>query len=214
MNFVELQDRLNFVLNSDDSQTHQDFSAVRKKQALNYAGRTETNKAQVEGSRLWFKTTIDISWPASQTTLQLSSTISQRGIIRITDITNTNPGYELVFSENGFSGDVFWLNRTTLQWGTSGPSEAKTLRVEYFPIWSDLAQDDDEPELIPEQHQDLLIWSAAIFLFEVAEQEAPIAWHNIRHELRIDFWKYLSRGRPMSDVPTVRHRMDEVGFTY
>jgi hypothetical protein len=216
MNYTELQDRLKFVLDFNDTQTDGAFTAARIKQALNMAYEREVNKANEEGSQRYFKGTVEFVWPSAQLTYQLTPPLSKRGLIRITDVTESDPGRRIVFSENGLNGDVFWKDRNTMQWGTQGPGANRTLRAEYFAKPWPMDADDDEPDLIPEQFHELLVWSAAVFLRTVADESPPMRWVSERDEFRIDFWKYLSRGRPMSDVPTVSNTYpdSEVGFSY
>jgi len=216
MNFTELQNRLKFVLDFNDTQTDGAFTATRVKQALNLAYEREVFKAEAEGSRRYFKTTTSFTWPAGQLTYALTAPLSQATIIRMSDVTSTDPGYNLVFSEQGFSGDLHWKDRKTIQWGTTGPGSAKTIRVEYYPRPTELVEDEDELEMIPVQFHELLVWSAAVFLRTVADERPPQHWVNERDEFRIDFWKFLSQGRPISDTPTITnsHPDSDAGFVY
>jgi hypothetical protein len=218
MNFTELQDRLKFILNFNDTQTDQDFTNARIKQALNFSYESEINRAQAEGSRRYFRAVREIEWVADELTYTLAYPLDQRGLIRITDITNTDPGYALVFDENGFHGDVFWKDRNTIQWGTQGPNAGKTLRVEFYTRPIAMVEDNDEPELIPPQFRELLLWSAACWLRDIADDDmgTPQSWQRRLDEWRIDFWKYLSRGRPTDDVPAVTNTYpdDGVGLVY
>ena len=206
MDFKILQNQLAFALNFNDGQTDQDFTTARLKQALNLAYAREVYKAQQEGSKRYWKDYRDISWPASQVTLVLPASVARKNVIRIMDVTSSQLGNVLLFSENGLHGDVFWLNKTTLQWGVSGPGEAKTLRVFYIAAPVDMVDDSDEPTLVPDAFHELIVWSAACWCRTIADEEAPNAWLRAREDLQLDFWKYVSRGRPHDDEPTIGAR--------
>ena len=120
--------------------------------------------------------------------------------MRVSDVTSGTPGTELIFSDFGNVGDLFWHNRLTLQWGTGGPGSAKTLQFEYFPKITKMVQDDDVPDLIPSEHHDLVFWAAAIDLRNRADEMAPQSWLMERENLRMDFWKDISKNRPHTDT--------------
>lgn len=206
MDFGTLRNRLAFVLNFNDGQTDQDFSSDRLKQALNHAYMREVEKAKQEGSRRFFLAQQEISWAAGAVTLVLPVGVKRKQLIRVMDVTNDAIGGQLMFSESGLTGDVFWKDRETLQWGTQGPGAAKTLRVFYYAVPVDLVNDADEPELVPDQFHELLVWSAACWLRTIADEGAPNSWRAQLEELRYDFWKYISRGRPVDDEQTIRQR--------
>jgi len=200
MDFAELQDETKELLNFNASQADQDFTLAQVKSALNRAYRREYVRARQEGSRRYFISTTDVSWTAGSATLELPTRLQGAQIIRVTDVTNSNPGSELVFSDFGNTGDLFWLNRNTLQWGESGPGATKTLRFEYFPKITKMVEDDDEPNLVPPEHHDIIFWSAAIDLRNRADEMAPQAWLIERESLRMDLWKDISKNRPHTDT--------------
>jgi hypothetical protein len=59
-----------------------------------------------------------------------------------------------------------------------------------------MTEDLDEPILIPRRHRHLLIWSAAIILRTVADEEPPRMFLTRQRDLRERFHKSLSMGRP------------------
>ena len=200
MDFSELQDETKELLNFNASQTDQDFTLAQVKNAINRAYRREYVRARQEGSRRYFISTTDVSWVAGSATLELPTRLQGAQVIRITDVTSNSPGSELVFSDFGNVGDLFWLNRNTLQWGQSGPGSTKTLRFEYFPKITKMIEDDDEPDLVPSEHHDIIFWSAAIDLRNRADEMAPQAWLIERESLRMDLWKDISKNRPHTDT--------------
>jgi hypothetical protein len=206
MDFGTLQNRLAFILNFNDGQTDQDFSAARLKQALNFAYNREIQRAVLEGSKRYWKRAVDISWPADQVTLPLPSTVKKKAIYRIQDVTDDSIGAALIFSDYGLTGDVFWKDHNTLQWGVSGPGSARTLRVFYVADTVDMVSDGDEPELMPEPFHEVILWSAACWLRTIADEAPPQAWLMQLNELRMDLWKYVSMGRPREDEPTITLR--------
>ena len=216
MNFTELQNRLAFVLNFNDTQTDSEYTTARLKQSLNYAYEREVIKAEEEGSKVWFKSTMKVTWPKSQLLLTPPEPLKQSNLIKIEDITNTNPGVRLSLSADGLAGDIHWADRNTLQWSTVGPSSARSLRFHYYARATEMSEDEDIPELIPPQFHEMIVWSAAIFLRDIADESAPGAWQRRLQDWQIDFYKYLSRGRPTSDVVTVDNTYSDgdAGFIY
>lgn len=208
----ELRDLTNFILNNNDGQTNQAYTTIRVNQALDMAYRKEMNAIRLEAGWKWTRVVTDVSWPASQVKLELPASISQQGIIGIRDITNSNPGPELVISNDRDTERPFWLDRNTLQWGTSGPPSATTLRFIYWPRVIMGADDDSEPDLIPYDFRDVLAWSAAVILSKVGDITPPQSWLDELRELRSDMWVYLGSNRPM-EVP-FQPRMYDVDDTY
>ena len=200
MDFLELQNQTKELLNFNASQTDQDFTLVQVKNAINRAYRREYVRARQEGSRRYFISTTDVSWPSDAATLELPARLKGAQIVRVSDVTGNDPGSELMFSDYGNVGDIFWLNRNTIQWGTNGPSSNKTLRFEYFPKTTDMIQDDDEPDLVPPEHRELIFWTAAIDLRNRADEMAPQSWLMERENLRMDLWKDISKNRPHTDT--------------
>ena len=203
MNFKDMQNEVSELLNFNSSQTDQDFTTAQIKGSINRAYARELRKARQEGSKRYFITTKTIAWPSGQVTLELPQSVRQRQIVQMTDITNSDPGYLIVFDDNGFLGDVHWKDRNTLQWGKDGPNEAKTIRVQYMPVAESMVADDDEPEFMAPDHHELIYYSAAIDLRQRADEMAPGAWVVERETLRMDFYKDCSRGRPYSDIQTI-----------
>ena len=215
MNFLELQDEVSDLVNFTTGVTDQDFTTAQIKKALNFRYKKEVAVGQQEGGRNWFKKIQSVTWPVNQITLVLPSQISRVGIIRIEDITSIDPGFEVMVSELGDYGDVFWLDNNTLQYGQTGPNEAKTLRFTYLARAAEMVSDDDVPELIPDELHMLLVWSAAAYLRLKADEAVPNGWMQELDEARLDFWKMVSRGRPLTNEPTITKPPDsESGFVY
>tara|TARA_Y100000034_G_C6702511_1_gene309907 strand:- start:19 stop:666 length:648 start_codon:yes stop_codon:yes gene_type:complete len=200
MDFLELQTETKELLNFNASQTDQDFTLKQVKNAINRAYRREYVRGRQEGTRRFFITTKSVEWASSAATLELPLTLQGAQIVRVVDITGGTPGTELLFSDFGNVGDLFWLNRNTIQWGTNGPGSAKTIQFDYFPKAGKMVQDDDEPDLMPEEHRELIFYSAAIDLRNRADEMAPQAWLMERENLRMDFWKDISKNRPHTDT--------------
>ena len=215
MNFKELQDEVSDLLNFNSSQTDQDFTTSQIKKSINRAYLRETNKARQEGLSSYFKAVTTFTWPSGSKTFALPGNIQKRFIINMDDITDQDPGRMLTFSDNPLVGDLFWLDRNTIQWGEDGPGADKSIRVEFFVYPETLLNDDDEPSIIGPEHHELLYYSAAIDLRTRADEAAPMEWLRQQMELRIDLYKDLSRGRPIKNVPTISsHVPDAADFAY
>lgn len=218
MNFKELQDEVSELINFNSLQADQDFSATQIKNAINRAYAREYRKARQEGIRSFFFAYRDLTWDNGSLTMSLPEGMRGAQICKITDVTDdsSGSGYHIVVYDGGdppegspswtsqsFSGAVFWKDRNTLQWGTSGPSEDKTLRFEFMAEPEKMANDDDVPELIPSDHHELIFYSASIDLRTRADEMAPPSWMSEREELRMDFYKDVSRGRPHTSVTSI-----------
>lgn len=206
MDFGELQAEVKFILNWNESQTDQDFTTLRVKKAINRAYKQETIKAEEEGGQRYFKATVDYQWLASTITFTLPPELSEEALIGISDISSGSTiGTPLVFSDDGISGDLFWKDRSTLQYGNTGPNTDKILRFTFFASAGEMVDNGDTPLLIPAKFHELIVWSAALFLQQISDQGMTEAWVFERNELRIDFWKWLSRGRATDDVPVIKN---------
>tara|TARA_R110002020_G_scaffold230081_1_gene440853 strand:+ start:303 stop:950 length:648 start_codon:yes stop_codon:yes gene_type:complete len=215
MNFKELQDEVSELINFNSLQTDQDFTTAQIKNAVNRAYAREYRKARQEGIRRYFSTTTDVVWESGSVTLELPERIRGSQICRVSDVTSTDPGTMVVFDDRGFLGDVFWKDRVTLQWGQTGPNETKTLRFEIMPEPSKMLTDDEVPDLVSPDHHELIFYSAAIDLKTRADEMAPPSWMSEREELRMDYYKDVSRGRPHSDVTSIRSAYpDSADFIY
>lgn len=204
MNFKELQDDVNSLLNFNPTQTDQDFTTALVKDQINRAYERELNKAKQQGTLSHFIKTQTFTWAASSTTFELSGSLKGLELVRLDDITDTNPGYTLLFDDGRFNGDVFWKENDILQWGTSGPSEAKTIQITYMGKPETLLDDEDIPTLIPEQFHELLVWSTAIQLRRRADESSPPEWQAELRDLRLDYHKYVMTAKPHSNTITIR----------
>ena len=196
MNFTELQVELQELLNFNPNQSDQDFTTAQLKRALNRAVKREYTLAKAEGSAVWFVSNQTVTWLSGVITFSLPESLRGKRLYRIFDITAVNPGFRLIFDNNMFTGDVFWLDRSTLQWGSTGPSEDKTLQVQFYSEPTAMVADEDEPGVIPESHHELLYWSAAVDLRTRADEQAPQAWYAMMRQLQLSYWKHVSMGRP------------------
>src|SRR6185436_5354078 len=115
MTFLELQNRVSKLLNFTPTAASQDFTAQNIKDELNSTYEDEVNRGQLEGSRLFFRASQDVTWPQGQLTFVLPSPLDARTLIRVTDVTSSDPGVRLVITETGLKGDIFWKDRNTLQ---------------------------------------------------------------------------------------------------
>ena len=215
MDFAELQTEVKDMLNFTDA-ADQDFTAAQVKNAINLAYRREVARAKQHGSRDWFKAYTELTWAASTVTLALPSNLFGRTLIRFEDVTDSDPGVELLFSDDGSSGEIFFKDADTLQWGSAGPTSERTLRVTFYTTAELLVSDSDTPRLVPAELHELLVWSASCYLREKADEAAPQGWYGELGECRLDYWKYVSRGRPaVGNETTVTHTGgDLTSFVY
>lgn len=205
MNRNDLRSELAFLLNFTEDTADQDFTSNRLNKALDRAYNLEVERAKLQGSYKYFHQTASATWAASSQTYALVDPFKDKAIIDIYDVTSGEPGFPLVVAAHmNQGGNAFWKDRNTLQWtGVGGPSDARTLRVFYEATAETLMSDESIPELVPPQFHYLLVWTASILLREAGDEEIPRSWMHEREELRMDFYKHISRGRPTSHVPTI-----------
>lgn len=214
MNFKELQDELALVLNFTPDTVDQDFNSTQLQSQLNSAYMREVRQAKQNAGYAYFRNYFDFIWPANALTYDLGNQIAWQDFDSFYDITSSEPGYRLIVGDVPGQTDIWWQTPTILQWGTIGPGSERTLRVRYLAKAEKMLNDIDEPQLIPPEYRELLVWSAAVYLRTIADEMAPQAWLGKLEELQHDFWKGLSKGRPHTYVPRVRPSqsdLDELG---
>lgn len=206
MNFNDIQDDTQLLLNFNSSQTNQDFTTKNIKSVINRVYEREVSLAKQEGTRLYFMATQDVTWEADALTFELPKFAQRAHILSIRDISDSSSeiGSAMVFSDYGAAGGPFWKDRKTLQYGDSAPTSDITLRFFFQAVPEPLVNDEDEPELIAQDFRELLSWSAAIRFRRMGDESAPQEWILERDEIRTDFWKHVSRGRPNDSVPWIR----------
>lgn len=197
MNRGELRTYLSTVLNFNSSSTDADFSTTQLNQAIQLAYNRCVVDAQQHGTRKFFLKTVQFTWPSGQLQYQLTNTASNTSTISIRDVTDAEGG-------PGYPVDLWWKEHNVLQWATTdGPSENRTIELHFLASAEDLLSDGTVPLLVPLQFHELIIWEAAIWLREVADETAPGAWVGNRTTWQQRYWKHVSSGRPMEDAPTV-----------
>ena len=202
MNLQEMRSELAFRLNFKEDEADQDFQESRLNRALNLSYRREVNKAHLNGPQNWFKQSASFTWSASQLTVSLPGNVDQHNLIDIYDTTSDTTGSRVIVgNEVDSAADMFWSSRNTLQWSGSdtGPSSDCTFRVDYLALAETLSDDEDEPQLIPRQHHDLIVVGAEEFLLNKADGAAPQSTREELKSSREEFWKFLSKARPRSN---------------
>lgn len=211
MNRQDLRSELSFLLNFSETSADQDFSTTRLNKALQWVYEDEVRQAKLEGLSRRFRKTTTFVWPASQVRLELPQAVHQKNVQAFWDITNSDPGYRIIVRETNLDGgDAYWFDNKTLQWGSVGPASTLTIRAEFLASAEFLAGDQDEPQLIPPDYHKLIVWGAAVLLRSIADEQPPEFWAMKHKELQHDFWKFLSRGQPISDTPTVSNSLADV----
>jgi hypothetical protein len=195
---AELVTELGWILDFNESQTNQDFTSTRLKKLIQWAYKKEINKAKQEGNSSYFCSFIDFTWESDLVTLSLPETVRHQEVLKFFDVTDSTLGSELLIGRYGQGRTIFWAANNKLQWGTDGPGSDRIIRAVFLANAETLIDDESEPELIPPQFRELLLWSAAIIARKVADDDIPQAWAEELNEARIDFWAHVSRGRPYS----------------
>ncbi len=210
MNRGEMRAAVAWRVSFSDDAADQDFTTKRINLALQETYTDEIRQAKLEGRASWFRKTTYLTWPASQTQLQLPLSISRRGILAIWDETSGSPGARLSIGDTSLDGSgIWWAENDKLQYGSSGPASALTLRVEYEANAEFLgdpnttAGDTLEPALIPQDYHMLLVWGAVVLLKEVADEQVSRDIRQRYQAIQRDYWKFVSKGRPFSETSIV-----------
>lgn len=204
MNRKQLREELAFLLNFTEGTADQDFVTNRLNKGLDRAYNQIVERAKLHGGSAYFRgVTANFTWAASAQTLAVPVTVSQFTIEDVYNITAGEPGFPLVFGNDAAGGDLFWKDNVTWQWGgTGGPGSAMTLRAVVQQTAENLTEL-AEPQLIPAQFHWLIVWQAAVLMRLAADEKAPADWKEQFRELTLDYQKYVSRGRPLSLVPSI-----------
>lgn len=213
MNRKQLRSELAFLLNITEGTADQDFATLRLNKLLDRAYNMEVERAKTAAVKAYFQGfTDDIEWATGEQTLAVPDAIRGVSIIKVYDITNGEPGVPIIFGRNASSGgDIFWKDNETWQWtATTGPTQDLTLRAYYEQIATDLQDDETEPSLVPSQFHWLIVWSAAVLGRSTADDMAPSDWRYELKEMRLDFIKHVSKGRPQSLNPRINVDDDDV----
>ena len=205
MDFGELQTEVQDWINFTTGISNQDFTTAQLQKAINQAYKREVRKGRLEGGSTWFMKNVSATWAASAVTFAVPSVLNQTNGLWIEDITDSDPGYDLGVSMNSSGGgEIFWFDNRTLQWGTEGPGSARTLRFHYLARAVDMVNDAEIPDLIPEDFHELIVLSAGVYLRFKADELAPAEWKEALNDIRIDYWKEISLGRPRSSGSSIR----------
>lgn len=207
MNRKQLRSELAFLLNFKETESDNDFIKTRLNKLIDRAYNMEVERAKQHGGKTYFQGfTADFSWTSGSQTLAVPTSLASVTIIDVYNITDGEPGVPLIFAEgSNRGGDIFWKDKDTWQWTSDGgPGSTLTLRGYYEQITTDLQDDEASPTLIPSQFHWLIVWSAAVLGRKIADERAPDDWKSELQEARLDYYKYVSKGRPLSMVPRVQ----------
>lgn len=193
-----IRDRAENILNANPLQADANYTSSQLNFGVNEACDQELNKAISETNPLHFLRSVDFTWPASQRTFAITgSDIEDLLVYRYLLVTNA----QLEPTHITFD----YRDKTTLVWHSrrNGPAGDETIRALHWPKANELSLDTDEPDWIAANHRNLLAWSAAILLHEIAyNQNAPQSWYARRDEYRYAWYKTVE-SRPMSDPARV-----------
>ena len=205
MDRLDLRTLQSLILNFNPSGTDQDYTTAQANQGLQEAYNDEVILVSENGLLDHLKSYHEFTWTSSLVTLELASTLKSKLLIELRDITDSSVGDRIIFAGYGFGGDVFWKDKTTMQWSTTGPSSDRTIRATFIAVAETLQDDTSVPQLIPVQFHPLLAWGGAAWLKDLAEESYPVSWEKRIQRMRESLWKFMSRGKPISDPPRVRN---------
>lgn len=201
----EIRGEVAFLVNFTEGVADQDTTTARLNKMIQQAYNQEVERAKLASHRRFWQMNQDVTWLADSATYSLPTSLRGKTLIDILDTTEGEPGISLLFGESSNSvGDVSWKDKDTLQWSsTSGPSSDRTIRFTYEAAAETLLDDESTPALVPPQFHYLIAWTAAILFRMIADEQVPRDWRVEQNEMRLDFYKHVGRGRPLSSTPTV-----------
>lgn len=186
MTFDEIIVHTRDILNFNPNQVNADFTDAQIKRAINFCLSAEIDRMKHVAHPAYFLAYQDFTWAAGAETQALPLALVDLDHIAFYDITSdsTGPGVKL---------GLMWEDRETLRWGSSAPSNDRTIRCVYYARPQKLVGGSDVPTLLPPEYHEILGWSAAIYMRRMADEEAPMQWLAYLEERRIDLTKRLSR---------------------
>ena len=216
----ELIEELKYKVAFNEGQTDQDFIGPSDdedkhfRDAINEAYADEMEEAAQQGDPRWFYTIDSLTWPANQQNLEVPEKLRGKTWVSVYDITTTEPGTPMWFSDWEDGAVHRWRDSKTLQWGSAGPSSDKTIRITFQAEAEEMVDDGDEPELLPARFRHLLAWSAAIKLRRIADEVVPGGWVSERNDIRERMLKFFTlRGPIQTAGPGIRNtEPDYFGF--
>lgn len=215
MTRLELADFTKFILSPNSRQaTNNLFVPADLINGLQRAYEREWNKFRGVATKSQVVMSHQFTWAAGEPSKAVPALLRDRIIHSIYDITD-NPnglGLRTVFYFEDLTKLMRWPSTT----GTpgQGPFRDTLLRALFKPYVEKLEADDQTPVLIPPDHHQLLGWSAAVELVEIANGDAavPTTWRDRLSDLQTDYWQECK-------VPVVADRArvlpdDAVDFFY
>jgi hypothetical protein len=214
MDRAALRSLVSTVLNFNSTQTAQDFTTANLNTALNEAYNDEVNLALNNGLDRYFLRVQEFTWEASTVRKELPKALQGKVVLNFLDVTEDTIGSDIDISDLGSTSTVFFYDKKTLQWGTTGPGSDTTVRAVYLNVAVEMTQDNDEPDALPSQYHSLIAWSAACWLKRIAEEQAPNEWERYLADKRDAMHKFMSKGRPVSDTPRIKQLNPVSADTY
>lgn len=207
MNLGDLRTRLSFLVDFNEGQADQDFIGPSTDSNrhldffLNEAYREEVNLGKQNGSRDAFKKKFDITWPRDQQLFTIPIPLLHGDILAIQDNSEITPGPIIPLFDELVEGSGLYIHDHET-WGLRpAPGADRSLTILFLARPNVLKQDGDKPDLIHDDHQDLLIWSAGVLARIIADEQPPSMWLQKQHTLRLIWWKKLAQGTPMLHPP-------------
>jgi hypothetical protein len=213
MNLSELRDAVSYIVEYNEGQADQSYAGStaqpwkRVDAAINEAYREEIRVASRMMSVRPFLRQFAVTWPADAATLAIPNQVLGATIVAVRDDTSSTPGPVVQIQPYLDEPGGFYLyDGVTWGWAPT-PTAAKSLVVVYVATPEKLTAPDDVPTLVPNNDHDLLVWSSAVILAQIADEDTiPQRWVNRRDELRLQFHKQVALGTPMGrPAPGITH---------
>lgn len=203
----QIREKVAYLVNFNSGQLDQDFRGTSGNSnknidaAINEAYTEECALAKSVASRDWFRRTLSFTWPADAASISIPAALRDRDIEVMRDDTSETPGPMVTTWDGVGVGSGLWrIDDAT--WGFyPTPSSAMTITAIYIAEPVELANDGDEPTLIPAAFRDLLVWSAGIVLKGIADEDPPRFWLKKQNDWRFLFQKQIALGQPRQYPP-------------
>ena len=200
--YTWLLTRLKFAVYNNEGQADQAYAGpstdtnLHFREAINAGYEAVIEEAKAECGFDRFVCTQDVVWPADQVVFEFPDVLGDKQGLAIRDVTDAADGVGFTVFEGPEYGQVFWKDKDRIQWGTTGPSSARTLRYTYLADAEYLGEHPrQEPKLIPYKFRWLIVWAAALELEEVGSRQPPSSWTKRFNDIQSNFHKFLSRSR-------------------
>ena len=202
MNLAELREEVAYVVSAKIGDPDQDYDGgttypwKRIDRAINQSIRTEYREVINDCGPDPFWNTQPATWLSGSRLFSLPGDMRRGDLLALFDVSSSVRGTPIMVGERLTGATVYWHDRKTLAWGTTGPGSERTLALEHTARPDPLELAAQEPLLFHQEHHDVFVWGAAVFLKSVTDESVPKIWRDSHAACREQLIKFMSTYSP------------------